>query len=259
MATLLGQPISYPTAYDPAILEGIDRALGRQDLHLPAGMTGFDRWMCYELSWLSDADLPQCGVMCMDVPAGTPRIVESKSLKLYLNSLYRSCFATKEDVLACIGRDLAPILGGTPLLKLYGPQQWVSELNPAEPQGYCLDCARAQSLPADAGDEFEYRVWTNQFRSLCPVTGQPDWATFEVCWQGVPVDLQWIAQYLWSYREHAGFHEQCVEAIFSHLLETMGPSSLMVRASFTRRGGIDISPCRAFGREAEPAPRRYRQ
>ncbi len=257
--SLLGQPTSYPTVYDPKLLEGIERRLARQSLALPAGMTGFDRWMCYELSWLSDQNHPQCAVLCMDVPERTPCIVESKSLKLYLNSLYRSHFSDQEEVLACIGKDMTPILGSPPLLRLIAPELWSVQLIPEEPLGLCLDSSEQVGRCSLSEDGQTHRVWTDQFRSLCPVTGQPDWATLEVVWQGNPVDLNRLRSFIWSFREHAGFHEQCVEAIFAHLLNEMAPETLMVRASFTRRGGIDISPCRAFGCDAEPAPRRFRQ
>ena len=92
-------------------------------------------------------------------------------------------------------------------------------------------------------------VWrTNLFRSLCPVTGQPDYASITITLEGEAIDPRSLLKYLVSYRAHKGFHEQCAEQIFHDLRSTFKLSNLEVQACFTRRGGIDINPYRAMKR-----------
>ena len=94
----------------------------------------------------------------------------------------------------------------------------------------------------DAEDE---TLVSHLFRSNCPVTGQPDWASVQVRYRGPRVDQAGLLRYLVSFRIHNGFHEQCVERIFLDLLENCRPDALSVYARYTRRGGIDINPWRA--------------
>lgn len=87
--------------------------------------------------------------------------------------------------------------------------------------------------------------YTNLFRSLCPVTSQPDHAVVRIDYEGKKPDLKGLLSYLVSLRNHQGFHEQCVELIYSDLMYYLKPSKLTVSAYFTRRGGIDINPVRS--------------
>jgi 7-cyano-7-deazaguanine reductase len=86
-------------------------------------------------------------------------------------------------------------------------------------------------------------------KSNCPVTGQPDWATIYVCYSGRPICNTSLLRYLVSYREHQDFHEHCVERVFLDILKHCQPSSLVVSARYTRRGGLDINPTRRLGAE----------
>ena len=65
-----------------------------------------------------------------------------------------------------------------------------------------------------------------------------------------------MLRYILSFRQHNGFHEQCVEQIFADLSQYYAPSELIVRAWYTRRGGIDINPCRVSDMALLPAPSR---
>ena len=91
-------------------------------------------------------------------------------------------------------------------------------------------------------------------KSNCPVTGQPDWARVVIAYRGPKLDRAGLLRYLVSFRDHAEFHEQCVERIFSDLLRTHRPQQLSVEARYTRRGGLDINPWRAT--PGHPAPPR---
>ena len=97
---------------------------------------------------------------------------------------------------------------------------------------------------------------TNLFRSLCPVTGQPDYASLALRYRGPQIDRTSLLRYLVSYRRHAGFHEHCVERIFVDMKERCECATLSVYARFTRRGGVDINPFRTDAKVVAPANER---
>jgi 7-cyano-7-deazaguanine reductase len=85
---------------------------------------------------------------------------------------------------------------------------------------------------------------TDLFRSVCPVTGQPDYASVAIGYRGPRIDRASLLRYLVSYRRHAGFHEHCVERMFVDLIARCRCEALSINARFTRRGGLDINPYR---------------
>ena len=90
------------------------------------------------------------------------------------------------------------------------------------------------------GTHYVARFTAPEFTSLCPVTGQPDWASLHLRYRGPRIDRAGLLRYIVSFREHAGFHEQCVEQIFLDVLHRCRPVSLSVEARYTRRGGLDV-------------------
>ena len=103
-------------------------------------------------------------------------------------------------------------------------------------------------------DEVEINLYSHLLRSNCPVTGQPDWGTVFIRYKGKKPCYRSILAYIISYRQHNGFHEQCVEQIYADLRETFRPEKLMVYATYTRRGGLDINPCRVSDLAWMPSP-----
>jgi 7-cyano-7-deazaguanine reductase len=95
-------------------------------------------------------------------------------------------------------------------------------------------------------------VYTRLFRSVCPVTGQPDYASVQVAYSGARIDRAGLLRYLVSFRRPPGFHEHCVERIFADLWQRCRPDVLSVYARFTRRGGVDINPFRSSGERPPP-------
>jgi 7-cyano-7-deazaguanine reductase len=81
-------------------------------------------------------------------------------------------------------------------------------------------------------------------KTNCPITGQPDWASIQIRYQGPRIDRAGLLKYLVSFRHYGGFHEYCVENIFMDLLKQCHPERLTVYARYTRRGGLDINPFR---------------
>jgi 7-cyano-7-deazaguanine reductase len=86
---------------------------------------------------------------------------------------------------------------------------------------------------------------SNLLKSNCPVTGQPDWATLVIEYEGPTIQREGLLAYIVSYREHGDFHEQCVEQIFLDIKAQCKPGQLTVYARYVRRGGLDINPYRS--------------
>ncbi|MDH7454424.1 NADPH-dependent 7-cyano-7-deazaguanine reductase QueF [Luteimonas composti] len=260
--SLLGREVAYPRQYDPGLLFPIPRTAGRQGLApgdaLP--FIGHDRWHAYELSWLDPRGKPLVATATLTVPAATPNLVESKSLKLYLNSLNGARFDDAEAARAAIAADVSRAAGGDVEVRFGLPP-----LSGADDVACIdgLDVAIARYGPPDPslllaedGAIVEETLRSELLKSNCPVTGQPDWATVDIAYRGPRIDRASLLRYLVSFREHAGFHEQCVEQIFVDLLARCRPQALSVEARYTRRGGLDINPWRATPGLAPPPARR---
>ena len=266
----LGRHVDYPREYDASLLFPIPRALGRGHIGIdgdaPAGLPfiGVDRWHAYELSWLDHHGRPRIATATLEVPADSPFLVESKSLKLYLNSFN----ATRFDSEVCGRERCAGDLSraaGAPVQLRFGlpPIDDIGDAASIDGEATTIDCygpPDAALLRADATHEVEETLTSSVLKSNCPVTGQPDWARVTIAYRGPRLDRAALLRYLVSFRDHAEFHEQCVERIFTDLIARAQPRSLSVEARYTRRGGLDINPWRATpGAPRPPAGRDARQ
>ncbi|MDR2839556.1 MAG: NADPH-dependent 7-cyano-7-deazaguanine reductase QueF, partial [Azonexus sp.] len=106
------------------------------------------------------------------------------------------------------------------------------------------------------GPVIEETLYSHLLKSNCLVTGQPDWAMVVIRYRGQPIDHAGLLRYIVSFREHNEFHEQCVERIFCDIQRQCRPEALAVHARYTRRGGLDINPCRSSGEFAAPGNQR---
>ena len=258
--TPLGHTTIYPQHVDAARLCPIPRALSRSEIKVDANalpFTGLDFWNAYELSWLDAHGQPRVAIVELRVPADTPSLIESKSLKLYLNGYAQTRCVNTDAVRTRIAADLSAAAGAPIDVALTEPRAFAAQ-RIAPLDGDDLDAlelafddgAYAPVQPAHlrAGamrGEIEETLTTRAFRSNCPVTGQPDWADVQVRYRGAPIDREGLLRYLVSYRNHAGFHEACVERIFVEVMRRCAPRALAVYARFTRRGGLDINPFRS--------------
>jgi NADPH-dependent 7-cyano-7-deazaguanine reductase QueF len=111
---------------------------------------------------------------------------------------------------------------------------------------------RDGKLLAASGSVVTQTLCTRLFRSVCPVTGQPDYASVQIRYRGPRIEPRGLLAYLVSFRRHPGFHEHCIERVFSDIWQRCGPQALTVYARFTRRGGIDINPYRTSTGEPPP-------
>lgn len=275
---VLGETTSYPKNYDASILFAISRHLGRDEVLKQTGIQadkltdGVDVWQAFELSWLNLQGICKVAIARIRVPANSPNIVESKSLKLYLNSLNFTKFGDMAEVQALIQKDLSACVGAevsVEIVPLGG-----SGFEVQEPLGICIDEVLDTEGEVIACDDINsailsqppvhqvmtYQFHTNLLRSNCPVTSQPDWGTLSVSiTTNKALDYQKILRYVLTFRQHNGFHEQCVERIFADFLVNFEPSSLMVQANYTRRGGIDINPVRVLNHALPAVTRQVRQ
>ncbi|VXA91262.1 NADPH-dependent 7-cyano-7-deazaguanine reductase [Enhydrobacter sp. AX1] len=271
---ILGQSTSYPKTYAPDMLYPIPRALGRANLALPADALsiGMDWWQVFEMSWLNSQGISQVAMARLAIPATSDYIVESKSLKLYFNSLNFTEFDNQQAVKATVEKDLSACLKTDVTLEIF-EVNIANSLPISAPQGDCIDNALDSSdkkiaIVSDvdpssltvahqgASDSQLQILHSHLLRSNCPVTNQPDWGTLEIQIDSQQIDCAGLLEYILSFRQHNGFHEQCVEQIFSDLTQAFAPKTLMVRAWYTRRGGIDINPCRVSDVSLLPSPSR---
>lgn len=266
----LGQVTDYPDRYAPSLLFPIARREGRatlgvNDAALP--FHGVDVWTHYEVSWLDTHGKPCIAVAEIRVPATSPCLIESKSLKLYFNSLNFQCFAAPADFMACVEKDLGAVAQAPVQLRLVLPHEYAA-VAIGDMSGECLDglplhCTEfvlnPDTLRADAGQVVEETLYSHLLRSNCPVTNQPDWGSVMIRYRGPVIDRMGLLAYLVSYRNHADFHEQCVERIFMDITRRCRPEALTVYARYTRRGGLDINPFRSSSDTLPPALRLFRQ
>jgi len=264
----LGQKVDAPDVYSPDVLFPIPRTKGRVllglvDANLPTSdkplpFSGEDVWNCYELSWLNGSGVPRRAILELRVPCETPFIVESKSLKLYLNSLSFKRFASTAELLSTIVTDVGGTLGGSeppaailvesepPLLD---PNSWVCvDDTPVTLDPTLLDVPDEGHLvpeAASSGEPVVERLVSHVLRTLCPVTGQPDWGSVLIEYHGAPISRAGVLTYVASLRREVGFHENAIERIFLALQRgRCAPEALRVTGRFFRRGGIDINPIR---------------
>jgi 7-cyano-7-deazaguanine reductase len=250
----LGRATRYPDAYDPGLLYAVERAPQRDALGLAGALPfrGADHWTAWEVGWLDPERCPRAGIARFAVPCASPRIVESKSVKLWLASVNHAVFATADELRHALERDLAAAIGVPIDVAVDLPPTWARHAR-GELAGASIDEVAPASRPAApdasllrAGTQTaDETLVTHGFRSVCPVTGQPDYASIAIACRGPRLDRAALAAYLFGYRLHPGFHEHCVERIFIDIARACGPEALRVEARFTRRGGVDINPVRA--------------
>ncbi|TYO97463.1 7-cyano-7-deazaguanine reductase [Geothermobacter ehrlichii] len=267
----LGKATSYSTDYDPSLLCPVPRRLKRDEIGLAGELpfTGFDLWNAWELSWLDERGKPVVALGLFRFDCRTPNLVESKSLKLYCNSYNQTRLASMEAARLRIERDLAAAAGGRVEVRLFPPDvsdafqiqtlpgECIDHLD-IDVDRYALD-PELLAGAADVGRVVERELHSHLLKSNCLVTGQPDWASVLIRYQGPRIDEEALLRYLISFRQHNEFHEQCVERIFVDLKRFCRPQRLTVHARYTRRGGLDINPFRSDFEQDMPNLRLVRQ
>ncbi len=266
---VLGQDSVYATTYTPSLLHSMPRATTRETagLNPQLDLRGEDLWTGYEFSWLDAHGKPHISGLRLRVSCQSQTIVESKSFKLYLNSFALTKFETQAEVLKTLDQDLTLAFRSPVLLELLALSQLAETVT--QMPGTCLDeldiATHVYTRSADllTSDELDANVheslFTHLFRSLCPVTGQPDFASVAIEYRGVPINRKSLLKYLVSYRNHQAFHETTIEQIFVDICQRCQVKELSVYGRFQRRGGLDINPFRSNIEDAAPVYRLARQ
>ena len=254
----------YKDSYAPELLVKIPRHLNREGYGLTGSeFKGVDVWNAYEVSAITTKGQPVAGMLKIVCPSDSENHVESKSIKLYLNSFNMTQIG--ENAADCITgiearvkRDLDELLETNTTVSFYASEfetEPLSFSDDYEDLGDVVDLDlidfTAFKSDADQLQEADYegnelKLRSNLLRSNCRVTNQPDWGDVFIYMKGGSLPgADSLAKYIVSHRTVSHFHEEICEMIFAHLTERFGPDQLMVSCLYTRRGGIDINPIRA--------------
>ena len=251
----LGESSPIPGRYNPDLLFPISRALARSKLNnfTETRCFGYDLWRAYEISWLDNDRRPEVRIAEFIFKLTSKSIIESKSLKLYLHSLNGEIFDSEEEYKNTLTRDLSAVA-----------EEEVKVVLMPLTLRYCLTSNIIKGRSIDKAENFELHgepdgeilqisdqpvqseeLYSELFRSLCPITGQPDWATFRINYSGPKISEHSLLTYACSFRDHPSYHEDCGERIFNDISENCKPTDLTISLNFLRRGGIDISVYRS--------------
>ena len=262
---LLGKQVEYPQHYCPAILVAVPRRLNREIYgidHPDHLFCGYDSWHAYEASFILDNGIPVAGMLKITYPASSPSIVESKSLKLYLGSFHMEALGKTlgqavDRFVATVAADLSALLCTEVKVHFYEdvPSFLPFDFNDytlleKEPDTYALQFSVYQENPAllteNIQEAGELKVCSHLLKSNCKITRQPDWGSLYIHLKGrTHPAYASLLKYIVSLRNENHFHEEICEMTFKRLSDLFQPEILMVSCLYTRRGGIDICPCRA--------------
>ena len=253
----------YKDTYDPGLLVKIPRYLNREGYGLTGEeFVGVDVWNAYEVSAITTKGQPVAGMLKIVCPSNSEFHVESKSIKLYLNSLNMTQIG--ESAADCISgiearvkRDLDELLDTDTTVSFYASEFETEPLSFSDEYEDIADITNLDAIDftayksdanqleeAEEGGEIQLR--SNLLRSNCRVTNQPDWGDVFIYMKGESVPTpESLAKYIVSHRTVSHFHEEICEMVYAHLTERFKPELLMVSCLYTRRGGIDINPIRA--------------
>jgi len=254
----------YKDTYSPELLVKIPRNLNREGYGLDGSeFVGVDTWNCYEVSAITTKGQPVAGMLKIVCPADSDLHVESKSIKLYLNSFNMTRIGdTAADCIkgieARVKRDLDELLDTNTVITFYAsdletePMSFndftdLGELTNLDEIDFTAFQSDADQLDVEEHTSSSEIKWSsNLLRSNCRVTNQPDWGDVFIRMKGKNLPTaESIAKYIVSHRTVSHFHEEICEMVFKHLIDAFKPEQLMVSCLYTRRGGLDINPIRA--------------
>ena len=261
----LGKKVSGSDEYNPDLLVAVPRIENRERYgiiknNLP--FIGFDVWQAYEFSAMTENGLPVTRVMKLKYNCDNDFLVESKSLKLYLNSFNMSRFGTTTiDCLhickKLIEKDLSEKLktdvrvnflnNNTSRVEIFNRFKNIMDF--VDEKNLVIDTFKEAPELIEIENrktEKEYYLTFDSLRSNCRVTHQPDFGDAFIYYKSKKhIKEESLVKYLCSFRSEYHFHEECCEMIFKRIYDMLDKEDeLFVCALYTRRGGIDISPVR---------------
>lgn len=261
----LGKKSDGSTNYDPSLIVPIPRCENRSQYNIDSNnlpFEGRDVWHAYEFSALTENALPVTRVLKLKYNCESEFLVESKSLKLYLNSFNMSKFGTtsKECLEICkqkIEHDLGEKLNTK--VEANFLDNTAERVEIFKNFRNIMDFVDEKSIKIEkfkeapevlkteqTGREEKYYLTFDSLRSNCRVTHQPDFGDVFIYYKSKKHILEKkLVEYLVSFRSEFHFHEECCEMIFKRLYDILDKGDeLFVCALYTRRGGIDICPAR---------------
>lgn len=251
---VLGKTVSYPDTYDANLLFAVSRENQRTAMGFCSDIQfhGVDIWNVYEFCYLNSTGKPVRKSLSLHIPANSKFLPESKSVKLYFNSFNFTQFSNEQSVIATIKKDLEKVCQ-TPIEIFIEPVA-LKDINEQALKEYrCIDEENATittyqrdiSLLAQGNTTACEKLVSHLFKSHCLCTGQPDWGSIFIEYEGQSICHKSLLAYLISYNRHVGFSENCIEQIFMDLMSVFKLEKLTVFGRFLRRGGIDINPYRS--------------
>lgn len=251
---ILGKKTPYPSQYTPGILQAIPRQLNRDRIAVkqPLPFYGCDIWNAYELSWLNPKGKPIVAVGRFTIPCASLNLVESKTFKLYLNSLNNERYESVDAIKSVMQRDLEACLQSPLQIEIFTADN-TAPLGIGKLTGTCIDnldvtidnySLNPELLRTKPGVAEEL-LYSDLLKSNCPITDQPDWGSIQIYYRGPMIDHASLLAYIVSYRHHQEFRECCVERIFTDIQRQCHPEELTIYVCESRRGGLDINPYRS--------------
>lgn len=216
--------------YSPYLLDSVKRSPIDSVSHY-----GIDYWNVYEFSYLNSQNRPALEALEIKISMDSNFTVESKSLKIYLASFYKRKFQHSINAYKLIERDLSKLTKS--MVRVSRKTKYDSPPKSVELNGL-LETINKNKIIKYEG-----------FRSICPVTAQPDWANIYIHSSSHSIDSRKVIKLLKSFREKGDFHEACINSIFLTLKDDFKINDLTVYGRFLRRGGIDINPIRSSNKK----------
>lgn len=249
---ILGQADSYKKVYDKSVLTPISRAEKRKQIGLTFEIQGEDAWNAYECTFLNKKGIPENYIGRLAYDCNSKFIIESKSLKLYLNG-FDNKITTKSQYEKTVRKDLSEVLGTKKVRFELEDLSYHDIDNSFESHvskklklsNYNSPDKVVLKMRKKSRFETSIEFHSDALRSLCPVTAQKDTGTVTIYIEGdnLPTNES-LLELVVSFRDHQEFHEQCIERMFKIIYEQCQPEELNIVGNYVRRGGIDIVPSR---------------
>ena len=253
----LGKKSQYHATYDPTKLFRVPRKSKRDEIGVDTNnlpFYGFDCWNHYEVSWLNEKGKPVVATAQIFYDCKSEYIIESKSFKLYFNSLNNSKFTSFQEVQNIITKDVSNELEShvEVILRPLNSNDLIDVKNTFAGESIDdldIECdeylVNPELLKCNSNEIITETLNSDLLKSNCLVTHQPDWGSVQIHYKGPKIDRESLLKYIVSFRNHNEFHEQCIERIFIDIKNKCNPEKLTVYGRYTRRGGLDINPYRA--------------
>ena len=264
-AKYLGKKVDGSVEYNPSLLVAVPRAENRKQYDIKLGnlpFVGWDVWHAYEFSVMTKNGIPVTRLLKLKYNCSNEFLVESKSLKLYLNSFNMTRIG--ENINKCLSEcktiiksDLSKVLKTDVQVEFLDNSVKKHEIftNFENLMNFVddnsLKIEKFKEAPElldiqETNTQQKHYLTFDSLRSNCRVTHQPDFGDVFIYYKSSKsINECSLVKYLVSFRSEFHFHEECCEMIYKRLYDLLDKDDeLMVCALYTRRGGIDICPAR---------------